>query len=38
MRKTQNVATDSYREFSISEFTSILIENEFIQNNSGCIL
>lgn len=35
MRKTQNVATDSYREFSISEFTSILIENEFIQNNSG---
>lgn len=35
MRKTQNVATDSYQDFSIPEFTSILIENKFIQNNSG---
>ena len=35
MRKIQNVATDSYQDFSIPEFTSILIENKFIQNNSG---
>lgn len=35
IKKTQNVATDSYREFSISEFASILMENKFIQNNSG---
>lgn len=35
MTKTQNVASDLYREFNISEFTSILSENKFIQNNLG---